>query len=184
MDGRKLTAIGNHRQKRNMKTQKLTARYFLTPSLLMWSILTSFAASDAITRDFPFALNYELGKTLFAPGDSITIRELRGTSETITPEGTYWVEGTYTLASKDEANLAFFATTKSSAPSPIDARQTAVIKKGTGSFELIKKMNGDGFLHLSFYPIPSGSDFGGIYFGQGDWVLRQTGVSHGTGTNP
>src|SRR5881409_865282 len=33
-------------------------------------------------------------------------------------------------------------------------------------------MNEDGYLHLSFYPVPSGSSFGGIYFGQGNWVLR------------
>jgi len=39
-------------------------------------------------------------------------------------------------------------------------------------------VNEDGYLHLSFYPVPSGSDFGGIYFGQGNWVLRKKGWSH------
>jgi hypothetical protein len=34
-------------------------------------------------------------------------------------------------------------------------------------------MKEDGYLHLSFYPVTSGGDIGGVYFGQGDWVLRQ-----------
>jgi len=114
-----------------------------------------------------------MGDAEFAPGDKITIQQVRGTSDTIATGGTYSVEGTYTLGSRDEADLAFFTTTISdSGPTPIDPKQHIRIKKGTGSFHLVKTLSADGYLHLSFYPVPSGSDFGGVYFGQGNRVLR------------
>jgi hypothetical protein len=52
------------------------------------------------------------------------------------------------------------------------------IEKGTGTFRLVKTMREEGYLHVSFYPVPSGSCFGGIYFGQGQWVLRHKGWSY------
>jgi hypothetical protein len=39
-------------------------------------------------------------------------------------------------------------------------------------------MREEGFLHVSFYPVPGGSCFGGIYFGQGQWVLHHKGWSY------
>jgi len=143
--------------------------------------LASLASAAPVTSnsptDFPYAVPFELGFTQFAPGDSITITELRGTSETVAPNESYCVIGTYTLSSCDEAKLAFFATTPNSGPTPIDPRQMTHITKGSGSFCLSKTMEANGYLHLSFYPAGSGSDFGGVYFGQGDWVRRK-GWSH------
>ncbi len=142
-------------------------------TITMSCALAQPGPTDALSRDFPHAVPYELGDAEFAPGDNITIQQVRGTSETITTGGTYWVEGTYTLSSRDEADLAFYATTLSdSDPTPVDSRQCVRIKKGTGSFHLLKTLKEDGYLHLSFYPVPSGSDFGGVYFGQGNRVLR------------
>ena len=132
------------------------------------------AATEETSGNLPHAVRFELGDTEFAHGDNITIKQVRGTSETITPGGTYCVEGTYTLASRDQADLAFFSTTIAhSGPSPIDPKQHVRIKKGTGSFRLVKTLNEDGYLHLSFYPVPSGGDFGGVYFGQGNRVFRK-----------
>ncbi len=54
---------------------------------------------------------FELGTAEFSPGDSITIQRVTGTSPTIRTGETYCVEGTYTLASRDKADLALFATT-------------------------------------------------------------------------
>ena len=130
------------------------------------------AATDETSGNLPHAVRFELGDAQFARGDNITITQMRGTSETIATGGTYCVEGTYTLASGDEADLAFFTTTiTDSGPSPIDPRQHVRLKKGTGSFRLVKTLNEDGYLHLSFYPVPSGGDFGGVYFGQGNRVF-------------
>ena len=52
------------------------------------------------------------------------------------------------------------------------------IEKGSGTFRLVKVMRGHGYLHVSFYPVPSGSAFGGVYFGQGEGVLKHKGWSY------
>src|SRR5437762_130716 len=104
------------------------------------------AATEDATLDLPRDVRFELGDTKFANGDNITITQMRGTSEMIVTGGTYCVEGTYTLASRDEADLAFFTTSiAASGPSPIDPKQHVRIKKGIGSFRLVKTLNEDGY---------------------------------------
>ena len=158
----------------------LCARFYA--ALVTFTMCCAFAGEAAIggpSAELPHAVRYELGDAAFAPGDNITIQQVRGSSDTIATGGTYSVEGTYTLSSRDEADLAFFTTTLSdNGPTPIDPRQLVRIKKGTGSFHLVKTLSADGYLHVSFYPGPSGSDFGGVYFGQGNRVLRGKGVPH------
>ena len=149
----------------------------LKTAILTISMSCAIAAKAAIVgnaEDLSHTVRYELGAAKFAPGDNITIQQVRGTSDTIATGGTYSVEGTYTLGSRDEANLAFYTTTISdSGPTAIDPRQHVRVKKGTGSFHLVKTLSADGYLHVSFYPVPSGSDFGGVYFGQGNRVLKR-----------
>jgi len=145
--------------------------------------LAGTAATDETLESFPYAVRYELGDAEFAPGDNITIQQIHGTSDTITTGGTYCVEGTYTLSSRDEARLSFYTTTISPNPTPIGPEQRIWIKKGTGSFRLVQTMTEDGYLHVSFYPGHGGgdfnrSDFGGVYFGQGQRVLRNKGWSY------
>jgi hypothetical protein len=153
-------------------------RVFVVLFTMSCALAGSPPATHETAGDFPHLIRYELGEAEFAAGDDITIREVHGTKETITIGGTYCVEGTYTLGSMEEATLALFVTTSNNEPSPIGPKQTVQIKKGTGSFRLIKTMTVDGYLHVSFYPLPSGSGFGGVYFGQGKWVLRQKGFSY------
>src|SRR6266436_6351357 len=157
-------------------------------TITLFLALAGRAAIEETCGDMPHAVQYELGDAEFAHGDNITLKQMRGTSETITTGGTYCVEGTYTLASRDQADLAFFTTTiTDNGPSPIDPRQHVRIKKGTGSFRLVKTLNEDGYLHLSFYPVPSGGDFGGVYFGQGNRVFRRTNrtqTTRGRATRP
>ena len=141
---------------------------------LTFALAASGGTSDT-AADFPSVVAFELGKAEFLPGDSITIQQVRGTSSTIGTGETYCVEGTYTLASREEADLALFATTVGDVPTPIDPRQHTRIEKGTGAFRLVKTMRQEGYLHVSFYPVRSGSDFGGVYFGQGKWVLHHKG---------
>jgi hypothetical protein len=148
----------------------------ITKSKLLILLVTACAAlpllADTTQQEFPTVAQFELGDSEFLPGDSITIQELRGTSGAIQPGGTYCVTGTYTLTSHDEADLSFFATTTNSSPTPVDAAQRVRVTKGTGSFRLIKKVGEDGYLHLTFYSHATGHGFGGVYFGQGKWVLR------------
>jgi hypothetical protein len=158
-----------------MNTPRSCSPLCLTAAFIL-ALLPALAeppATDAKPGDLPHVVKFELGDARFAPGDNITILQVRGTSETIAVGETYSVEGTYTLGSRDEADLAFYCTTISrSGPTSVDAKQHVRVKKGSGSFRLVKTMGEDGYLHVSFYPVSSGGGFGGVYFGQGERVLR------------
>ena len=81
------------------------------PALLGLTLaLAAWGGTNTIAADFSFAVPFELGEAEFYPGDSITIQKVTGTSPTIHTGETYCVEGTYTLASKEKADLALFAT--------------------------------------------------------------------------
>ena len=62
------------------------------------------------TSEFPYAVQFEQGATRFLDGDKITILEVRGTADTFAPGNLYWIKGTYTLASHDQAMLAAFTS--------------------------------------------------------------------------
>src|SRR5438552_3197547 len=98
-------------------------RFFAALSTIIISCaLAQPGPTDVLSRDFPHAVPYELGDAVFAPGDNIKIQQVRGTSETIAIGGTYCVEGTYSLGSRDEADLAFYSTTLSDrGPTPVDS---------------------------------------------------------------
>jgi hypothetical protein len=153
----------------------LSALVVLRAALPLIAESTSSSQPDA---DFPRAVQFEIGSADFPPGDSITIKELRGDSDEIHPGGIYCVSGTYTLSSQDEADLAFYATTTNRVSTPTDPKQIVHITKGTGTFRLIKKMTDHGYLHVTFYSRATGHGFGGVYFGQGQWVLREKNFSY------
>ncbi len=140
--------------------------YFFNVFVALAPLAVDCAATEA-AQDLPDVVPFELGDAQLPPGDSITIEQVRGTSQKIVVGGTYSVDGTYTLSSMDEAELAFYATTSSTKSTPVDQKQKIRVKKGSGSFHLVKTMNEDGYLHVSFYP----GAFG-VYFGQGNWVWR------------
>ncbi len=143
---------------------------------LHWAVFVviGIASAQPSAGEFPFKVPYEIGTSEFAPGDSITITSLRGTRDVVTTNETYCVEGNYTLASRDKAQLGFHATAANSGPTPTDPRQQVNITKGSGTFRLIKPMRELGYLHVSFYDLSDGNGFGGVYFGQGQWVLQNS----------
>jgi len=149
--------------------------------LLLVGLAIAFAippagAEKPAAAAFPFHLTVEMGASRLAPGDSLTITEVRGTQPKIGIGGTYCVVGSYTLSSRDEAQLALFATVPNSGPTATDPRQVVRVAKGTGQFRLIKTVAQDGYLHLGLYPVSHGESFGTLYFGQGNWVLRDLGI--------
>ena len=149
------------------------------PALLSLTLaLAAWGGANTLAADFAYKVPFELGEGEFSPDDSITIQRVTGTSATIRAGETYCVEGTYKLASKEKADLALFATTVSKGSTPTDPTQVVSIKKGTGTFRLVKTMREEGYLHVSFYPVPGGNCFGGVYFGQDNWVLRHKGWSY------
>jgi hypothetical protein len=144
------------------------------------SVRVATVGAEPVSSEFPYQVSYELGTAEFAPGDNITITAVSGTRDVITTNETYCVEGTYTLASRDKAQLGFYATIANSGRTPVDPRQVAQITKGSGTFRLIKSVHDQGYLHVSFY---NGNSFGGVYFGQGEWVLRKS-FSHANNQDP
>ncbi len=163
-----------------MKLSHVNSVTFKTTAvLLVMSLgLAVTAATNDTIADLPCRVPFEVGDVDFQQGDSITINQVRGTKDLIRVGEKYCVEGTYTLTSRDKADIALFATTLTKVAVPTDASQIMRVEKGTGTFRLIKTMREDGFLHVSFYPVPGGGGFGGIYFGQGKWVLRNKDFSY------
>ena len=141
------------------------------------AVLGIMVTTASAAEEFPHVVPFELGDAEFSAGDRITVTEVRGTAPTLITNETYCVTGTYSLSSRDEAELSFYVTVPNSGPTRVDPKQTVRVTKGAGTFRLIKTMHAEGYPHISFYPRPSGSSFGGVYFGQGEWVLRNKGWS-------
>jgi hypothetical protein len=121
---------------------------------------------------------FENGDTEFAnEGDTIIIEEVWCTAEKLGPAEICVVKGTATLASRDEAMIALFTTSSVQPSGPIDSRQMIPIKKGTQKFEL-RSVLVPGHPHVSFYPVKQGDGFGGVYFGQGEILLKNKGWSY------
>jgi len=146
--------------------------------LLLPMLLAATCALAEPPAEFPYSVPFELGEAEFAPGDSITITQVRGTSVTITTNETYCVDGTYTLASQDQADLCLFVTTTQTNSTPIQAQQKVRITNGTGTFHLVETMTGEGYPHVTFYAVRQGNGFGGVYFGQAPWVLSKKSWSY------
>jgi len=161
-----------------MRLEHVSVLTLLTAGLSLLGMHVPASAAEGHENEFPYALSFELGEAEFAPGDGVTIQEVRGTKANIVKGGTYLVVGRYTLRSRDEASLGFYVTTTNGGPSASDPRQLVRVSKGSAAFRLIAPIEQDGYPHITFYPVPSGSGFGGVYFGQGDWVLRKKGFSY------
>jgi len=136
----------------------------------------SFAADTS----FPHEVVFEIGAVEFRAGDSITITEIRGTRKEFSVGGIYLVKGTYSLASRDEATILFSVTAMKPGGGHATGleRARAVVERGTGTFEVATKMAYEGHPHLTFYPRPKGSGFGGVYFGSGPFLLREKSWSY------
>src|SRR5262249_35556192 len=160
-----------------MKALSLTALAITVTSALCCGLAAAHAGAEA--TEFPNAIQPELGATEFAPGDQITITSFRGDRPHLEVGGSFLLEGTYTLASAEEADLAWFSTSRGpSGGGPISHEQHVKVSKGSGTFHLKKTLAQDGWLHISFYV--NGQPHGGIYFGEKGFentVLRQKGWS-------
>jgi hypothetical protein len=114
---------------------------------------------------FPYIIQLESGASEFTSGDEIVISSVRGNREHLELGGRYLLDGSYTLASSESADLAWFSTSRGpSGSTPISEQQHVLISKGSGSFHLEKTLLDDGWLHVSFYV--NGHSHGGIYFGE------------------
>jgi beta-lactamase regulating signal transducer with metallopeptidase domain len=121
---------------------------------------------------------FVVGASKFADGDSIAITKVEGTADEFEAGGTYWIEGTYKLASRKQATLgaSVTASTPVTTITPHDPDQSVNITRQIGEFKLKLTMHRDGSPHVSFYPADGGQSFGGVYFGTGNSVLNESQV--------
>lgn len=121
-----------------------------------------------------------VGGKFFKDGDSITITEAKATSADLKTGDKVIVKGRYNLSSKPKAMLSLFATdTKGPGKTETQPEQKKDISADQGEFELSITLKYDGYLHVTFYSVPDGKPFGGMYFGTAkqmekikDWDLR------------
>ena len=130
-------------------------------------LLSIFAFATLVSRGAtPSPIVFEITSQQFEPGDRIVIKEVWATSPRLRVGDTVIVRGQYRLQSRAEAALGFFLTTNGpSGSTRVSPEQRAVVGAGSGTFELKHVVPSEGRLHVSFYPRPSGSSFGGVYFG-------------------
>ena len=128
-------------------------KVLITLSIVLMTFLGVTRAQQPLPdRDFT------IGQSTFRSGDSITIRSVQTTSDTMA------VSIDYELTSEDEASLSLYISAKDSGPKPADPRQTATVKKGQGSVVLVHPKPYSGLPHITFYS-KGREPIGGIYFG-------------------
>lgn len=159
--------------KLSFKALSIIVAGFIAAGLALSSVAAAPPAEGNSSNELTHVVPFELGTAYFQGGDSITIDQVMGTSDTISVGNVYQVKGTYKLVSHDKAMLAAFITTPGSNPIPTMRTQKLTVDKGEGSFSLIFYMWAEGGPHVSFYPVPSGSSFAGIYFGTGTSVFKK-----------
>ena len=114
----------------------------------------------------PKNIQFAIGRKSFRPGDSISITEVKASSPELRAGDQVIVKGHYTLASEAKASLSLFITSAQAfGGSGTHSGHSIVITKGQGEFALSNTLDYPGDLHVSFYPIPGGASFGGVYFG-------------------
>jgi hypothetical protein len=127
----------------------------------------------ACSGELPQVVTYQTGANHFRDGDDITITEVRGTADTISPGNIYCVKGTYKLASREKALLAAYITATNAAEGTSKSLrvQHLNVNKGEGTFTLYLPMYIEGCPHVSFYSDQEG--IGGRYFGSGKYLLEK-----------
>jgi hypothetical protein len=156
------------------KTLAIIVATFIGSGLALSCIAATPAPQQDSRNELTHVVTFELGTTYSQTGDVITIDDVRGTANTIAPGNMYQVKGTYKLLSHHRALLVIYVTTDRPELVPVLQTQKMQVAKGEGHFTLLFYMWGKGSPHVSFYPIPSGSTFAGVYFGTGDSVFRKS----------
>src|ERR1017187_7653549 len=134
------------------ETGRLTAIAIASALCMHLALVPAQAAGEAVETEYPSVIQPEMGAAEFAPGDRITITSIRGDSEHLKLGGRYVMDGSYTLASAESADLAWFATSRSPmGGTPVTDAEHVKITRGTGTFHLAKTLFYDGWQHVSFY---------------------------------
>lgn len=127
---------------------------------LVFNCLSPQASAEASAVNTSQVVPFTIGTSFFQGGDSITIDEIDGTTNTFMVGNVYQIKGTYNLVSQAKAYLAAeVAADQGFSPkhAPIDGTQPfegtnqMMVEKGQGRFALVLRMTDEGSPHLSFY---------------------------------
>jgi hypothetical protein len=125
------------------------------------------------STSFPHLVDFETGRTTLGKGDTIVIKEVRGTHPNFQVDGIYLVRGEYVLDSAPEARLALGVTGKGTGLACTTGggrRGTVTVKRGAGTFELAIAIAYPGHPHLRFRVGKSSA--GDVYFGKDAFLKR------------
>jgi hypothetical protein len=112
--------------------------------------------------EFEYDIPFALGESSLKAGDAISISGLRGDRPKLEEGGSYCIFGAFTLTSVPAATLFLYSTNGESVATHAERSTPA---PGTGAVAFHVRIAKKGDLHLSFYPVGSGSSLGGVYFG-------------------
>jgi hypothetical protein len=110
---------------------------------------------------------FEVGNHGFADGDEIVVTSLSGDRPTVEAGGHCHVEGTWKLASHAVATIGLYVMNGEAS-----GANTIRVRAGEGRFSFDATITKAGFPHVSFYPDPGGTSFGGTFFGVGSLVYH------------
>ena len=107
---------------------------------------------------------FTTGVSAFKPGDGITITNVRSTSPDMKPGDTVAVDGTYSLASAQQAMVGLSVTfTRSQF---VQTNSVLVRISGpAGTFSLTRPIEAEGYLNVRLVSEGGGPALGRIYFG-------------------
>ena len=108
---------------------------------------------------------FSIGPNLFPKGDNITIEEVWSERGTLAKGDTVRVKGCYTLNSDYVATLLFSVTHDTSKGPQGGCTMERPVRSGTVPFDLELPVAVDGHLHIGFYDVRGGGNFGTVYFG-------------------
>lgn len=154
----------------------------ILPLCVLLCLLPTLHA-DVDFCDVPFTV----GPSAFREGDAVEIEVVYAVKGTFEQGDTIVVRGHYRLGSHEAANLSLYITqTTGDGRAKFHPDQQLQIERGSGPFELRRKLPADGYAHVSFYTVNDGDGFGGVYFGTRAQMadIRQWDLSYYLKDNP
>ena len=141
------------------------ANFFPMKKLLqIWSVC--FLVAGTVFANAGLApVAFVVATPQFKAGDAIVIDQVLATSPNLGVGDQVVVRGHYQLASTGAARLGLLVThaTPAAEADKVAPAQMARVTRAAGTFELSCAISFAGRLHVSFYPVPSGEAFGGVY---------------------
>ncbi len=109
-------------------------------------------------------ISFFITEQKFELGDTITIEQVRATTPALGAGDLLIVSGTYNLRSRREAKLSLSIRTSSPAMTRITDEQQALLKAGSGKFEVSRYIEATGIPHLDLSDPESRERLGRISF--------------------